>query len=45
MYAGLITYRHSHAEEFCRALLGLFPGVIVVADETSEVLFLLVKKF
>lgn len=33
------------AGEFCRALLGLFPGVIVVADETSEVLFLLVKKF
>jgi len=36
---------HTVAGEFCRALLGLFPGIIVVDDETSEVLFLIVKKF
>lgn len=40
-------YKHAHtglvAGEFCRALLGLFPGVIVVADETPDVLFLVVK--
>lgn len=33
------------AGEFSRTLLGQFPGAIVVADETSEILFLLVKKF
>lgn len=39
------TFTGLVAGEFCRALLGLFPGVIVVADEISEVLFVVVKKF
>lgn len=39
------TFTGLVAGEFCWALLGLFPGAIVVADETSAVLFLVVKKF
>lgn len=39
------TFTGLVAGEFCRALLGLFPRIIVMADEISEVLFLVVEKF